>query len=400
MKIGFIEPKITVDNHVFGSVGISLPVINPSGDWTEFLPEFETQFETTFETYGCSVFGSLNAIETLEKFLYGEFNNYSDRFMYNEAKVTPPGADPHLIATTIRGSGLAYEIDLPAASPSLPEFMAPRPNSLELRIKGLKWLNKRQLGHQWLWTSKPDLQTRMSLIKEALTKGTVCCSVSGWFRNDKGLYYSPPGSINGHWTHIYKADETGIYVFDTYEPHLKVLTLDHDIQYGKVYFFTKPTDQQNWLVNLINKLFEIVGLRQKELEEVVKKKPEMTTESKYLWDTLANSKHSVRVICDEEGLSLGNKNLICAVIQAESGFNNKAVNKNRNSKGVVTSTDWGICQINDYYQIGKGTSFVSVDDVVNNPDKAVRFMVQMFKAGKLNLWSAYKGGAYLKYLKS
>lgn len=269
MKTGFIQPEITVDNHVFGSVGIPLPLMNPSGDWTAHLPSFESQLQT-FDSSGCTCYGTTNAIETLEKYLYGEFNNYSDRFIYNEAKVTPPGADPHLIATTIRGSGLAYEIDLPDDVTSLTEFMTPRPNSLETRIKGLKWLNKRQLGHQWLWTSKPDLQTRLSLIKEALTKGTVCVSVSAWFQNAQGLYYSPPSSINGHWTHIYKADSTGIYVFDSYEPHLKVLTLDHDIQYGKVYFFTKPTDQQNWLLNLIANLLEIVGLKQKELEEVVK----------------------------------------------------------------------------------------------------------------------------------
>ena len=45
------------------------------------------------------------------------------------------------------------------------------------------------LGHKWIWISKPDQETRLNLLKEALLKGTVCISVSAWFKNDKGLYF-------------------------------------------------------------------------------------------------------------------------------------------------------------------------------------------------------------------
>ena len=123
----------------------------------------------------------------------------------------------------------------------------------------------------------------------------------------------------------------------------------------------------------------------------------------YLWDTPEFARHSIRVIADEENLSLKDKNLLCAVIKAESGFKNTAINKNRNTKGETTSTDWGICQINDYWHIGKwadgkNKSFPSVEYVLQNPDKVVRWMIKMLKAGKINLWSAYVNGSYKKYL--
>lgn len=116
------------------------------------------------------------------------------------------------------------------------------------------------------------------------------------------------------------------------------------------------------------------------------------------WDNFENSRHSVRVICDEEGLTWEQKNLITAVIHAESGFNNKAKCLNKKKDGTISSTDWGICQINDYWHIGQGKSFPSVDYVINNPDKVVRWMIKMYRGGSLKLWVAYTNGSYKKYL--
>lgn len=118
----------------------------------------------------------------------------------------------------------------------------------------------------------------------------------------------------------------------------------------------------------------------------------------YLWDTPANARHSTRVICDESGLTLSEKNLICAVIMAESGFNNHAKCINKRKDGTVSSTDWGICQINDHWHIGQGKSFPSVEYVLQNPDKVVRWMIKMYKGGSLKLWTAFVNGSYKKYL--
>ncbi len=124
---------------------------------------------------------------------------------------------------------------------------------------------------------------------------------------------------------------------------------------------------------------------------------------KYLFDTPQNSRHSIRVICDEMGLSVYNKNVITACIEQESGFYNykdgKPVHRDNYYKGKLSSTDWGICQINDTptWHIGPGLAFPSVDYVLANPEEAVRYMVRMLKAGKIKLWVSYSSGEYEKY---
>lgn len=126
----------------------------------------------------------------------------------------------------------------------------------------------------------------------------------------------------------------------------------------------------------------------------------------FQWDTAKHAYHSVRVICDEMGLSVEQKNVLCACIYQESTFLNyrapgvPTTNKNRRPDGTLSSTDWGICQINDTkgWHIGPGLSFPSVQDVLDNPEKAVRYMVRMYKAGKLGLWSSFKFGHYKKWL--
>mgnify|MGYP003394363695 FL=1 len=114
----------------------------------------------------------------------------------------------------------------------------------------------------------------------------------------------------------------------------------------------------------------------------------------YDFSTPHAANHSTRVICDEEGLTVMQKNLICQVIHCESGFNNEITHPNKNAHGLITSTDFYLCQINDYYHIGKDKDFPSVDYVHDNPDKVVRWMIKMFKAGKLNLWVCYSQKLY------
>lgn len=113
-----------------------------------------------------------------------------------------------------------------------------------------------------------------------------------------------------------------------------------------------------------------------------------------LWDTPQNARHSVRVIADSEGLTFEQKNTMCATIGGESGWITTATNKNKNSKGVITSTDWGICQWNDRYH---GTE-ITPDEAVHNPEKAVRLMCQYWKRGQRNLWMAYVNNSYKRFL--
>ncbi len=126
--------------------------------------------------------------------------------------------------------------------------------------------------------------------------------------------------------------------------------------------------------------------------------PPTSTELK--WDTRGNCSHSVRVLCDEAGLTVHEKNLIWACIRQESDFLTDPVpNENRDSKtGQVWSRDFGIVQINDYYHIGEGKDFPSVQYVLDNPQVCVQWMIDMYKQGRLTMWASYTSGAYQQWL--
>lgn len=133
-----------------------------------------------------------------------------------------------------------------------------------------------------------------------------------------------------------------------------------------------------------------------------KKEPEIV-KPKYDWSDKQKTRKSCRIIMDEEGLTgvvdkvtgLKAKDLLCAVIMAESGMDTQAVNYNTDQ---YKSVDWGICQINDHYWIGAGKSFASVKEVLEKPELSVRFLVKQYKSGNLKWWYGYKNGSYKKYL--
>jgi hypothetical protein len=115
--------------------------------------------------------------------------------------------------------------------------------------------------------------------------------------------------------------------------------------------------------------------------------------------------HAVRVICDELGLSLVQKNTLCACVYQESAFMNyrapgvPMTNPNKDKTGKVWSTDYGICQVNDYFHIGPGKDFPSVAYVLANPEKVVRWMAGIMKrTGGLAPWASYSSGAYHQWL--
>lgn len=138
--------------------------------------------------------------------------------------------------------------------------------------------------------------------------------------------------------------------------------------------------------------------------------------SQYIFDTPQNAEHSVRLICDAEALTWDQKNEVTGTIWGESRFKNfkedgtPVVHLNyeqridgtfildEHGNKILSSTDYGLCQINDRYHIGVGKDFPSVDYVMQNPRKVVEWMITMYKAGKINLWDAHLNGSYKEYV--
>lgn len=130
------------------------------------------------------------------------------------------------------------------------------------------------------------------------------------------------------------------------------------------------------------------------------------------WSTRQGAYHATRVLCDNSGLFTAKtilvngqlfapKDIICACIFQESGFlKNPKPNQNIDEKtGKVWSTDYGIVQVNDYYHIGQGKDFPSVEYVLDNPEACVQWMINIYKRTiALQPWSSYSSGAYKKHL--
>lgn len=126
--------------------------------------------------------------------------------------------------------------------------------------------------------------------------------------------------------------------------------------------------------------------------------PIVNTTPKYLWGTPDEARHSVRLICDECGLSREAKDTICQVIRCESGFHTDATQANRNdTTGKITSVDYGICQMNSYWYIGNNRPIKSVEEALHDPEKCVRVMIKRYKEGGLEDWICYRSAKHLNY---
>lgn len=129
------------------------------------------------------------------------------------------------------------------------------------------------------------------------------------------------------------------------------------------------------------------------------------------WDTRENIIHSIRLIADQEGLPLGHdvlingmyyqlKDTLQATIEGESGFDLNAINRNYafhlDGTKYVASTDYGLCQWNDYYHKNE----ITPDESLHDPEKACRLMARYWKIDEAHRrqWIAYKGGRYIKFL--
>lgn len=114
------------------------------------------------------------------------------------------------------------------------------------------------------------------------------------------------------------------------------------------------------------------------------------------WTTPENCRHNVRAICDLAGLSVKEKNLISQVVHCESNYNPHCVHENVVG-GKVSSTDFGIVQVNDYWWIGKNKRFPTAQYVLDNPQECVEWMIERYKQGYLSNWVCYSKNLYVRY---
>lgn len=411
---GLLIPEVTEDQYVLGGFSRVLgELVNPSGDWSSYLPVGERQARA-FETFGCTVFGTLNALETLLRQRFGEYLDAAERYPYNIAELKPPGADPHYIAEVIRKNKVIKEELLPFndSIPTLEEFAKPRPMTQELLNEGKRFLY--DIRHEWCLRPGTQHKKKKALLQEALKRGTVCVSVVAW-KERNGRYYKEIGEQDGHWVQLVSYGDHPI-VNDSYPESegdfLKDLEDGYDFGMAKVYYLdpSLTPEQKNIFIQILELIKRILRIDQQiiatlpePIDNVPIEFPE-EKQSKYLWDNPINVRHSIRVICDELDMPIYGKNILTAVIEAESGFD---VLCNVDGKRVNTNgtRDYSLCQFNDGknakgipYWIGEGADFKDADDVFNNPERQVRVMIREYKRGNLKWWAAYNNLSYRAFL--
>lgn len=159
-----------------------------------------------------------------------------------------------------------------------------------------------------------------------------------------------------------------------------------------------PTDSP-----LVKLLRELVSVLMQEKADITNQKSaaDMNSTTTFLWGNPEEVRHSIRVKCDNAGLSFDDKNKLTACIYQESNFISTAEGK-PNTNGT---RDYGLCQYNDgknaegvAYWIGPGAAFTSIQEVLSSPEKNVDVMIAAFKEGRISEWSSYSTGAYKQWI--
>jgi len=241
-SFGFQEPVIVPEDYSFGSIGGD--VLQESGSWMDYLPEFEHQRKST-DTQGCVSFGTLSALEMLHKRLYGVEPNYSDRFTVKLSGTTRTGNNPKSVIQSIRHDGTVKEEVWPFSKEmSWNDYFAFIPSKL---IKlGAKWLSEYKVGYEYVNGNEKEL-------KKALKYSPIGVSVYAWNKNSDGVYEE---GFPNHWCVLVRYNfENQPVIWDSYEEQLKVLVKGYRFKYCMRYTIEKRSERRNWFIDLFIRLF-------------------------------------------------------------------------------------------------------------------------------------------------
>ena len=245
---GFVAPsEILPEEYIFGAQKLPDTILVDNGNWRPYLPNGEWQHSRSkfFDTYGCTIYNTLQIIEILERFLYKEKNDYSERFVYIGTETRPPGNNPHVIADWMRKNGIVDEELLPFTEDiaSLNDYAHPNPLPDNFVNKGKRWAENNDFGHEWVFTGNKTPQEKQELLKEGLRRSPIGVSVVAW-KESGGMYYKEQGESDNHWTDLIQYDGACPIILDSYEPFIKRLAPNYDFGWAKRYHLERKTNER------------------------------------------------------------------------------------------------------------------------------------------------------------
>lgn len=233
----------------------------PNADWTPYCPKGEIQKNTFFDSFNCTGYGISNRLEMLYKRVFTVERNFSDRGIGIVAGTRPPGNSPYTVAEAVRKNGLLDEEDLPFDEfiNNVVDYFSPSPLTSSLASKALKFLSFREPQHDWV-------PTDIASLRYALKFSPLLVTVTAWFRNEKGLYYCPPGMPNQHDTTLIKINDDGSkIVFDSYQDengsYFKTLVADYPIQLSMRYWYGPGKEfKESIIKKMIDLLWKLLAI--------------------------------------------------------------------------------------------------------------------------------------------
>ncbi|MHA1304232.1 MAG: hypothetical protein ACTSPI_11080 [Candidatus Heimdallarchaeaceae archaeon] len=244
---GFREPEYNPKDYVaLGATKVPDQILRPKGQWLDIKITKEYQKRNGLESFGCTGFGTNNAVEILHKFKYPEDKemNNSDRCINIVANNTHQGNNPNNPAESLRKIGVCKESSLPfdETIDTWEKFYSPKPLTQELLKECADWKARYEFLHDWVNPSKRNLM-------DYLKRSPLGISVRAWkMRN--GLYYKNVGERDNHWVVLigYKKNKFW-YIFDSYDGFVKKLEWDYDFKYCKRYYLKKIKENKPILIN-------------------------------------------------------------------------------------------------------------------------------------------------------
>jgi hypothetical protein len=254
-----LEDSKRETNYVLGAV--DKEILEPSGQWTEFMPECEIQKGDYADWMDCVTESAINAISILLQRKFNILVDRSQRFTAKMSGTTHNGNSLFGVSDSLRHDGSVEEKDWPRdRTMSWNEYYAYIPASVKL--KGGKFAGQFEVNYEKVPTSK-------SALKEALKYGPVQVIGYAW-ASDNGLYYDYgyqpnhafllTGYAEGQYWIIYDSYPTDFIIDENSDKQEFIKHLDWNYSFGDALLYSiklKP-ESQSWLYKLMAKLRKII----------------------------------------------------------------------------------------------------------------------------------------------
>lgn len=261
--IGLKEPFLReTDYRVNGISGIVYEEINPTGDWSKWLPSREPQ-RYKFDTNECSTISATKCLEIQFNFFlktrrfstefiqwltnngYIDENgniNFSERFSGIMAGTSINGNSQSYVWESIRKVGLLPQRDLSYSLEESQKFLTqydmgedyynPVKVTEAMKAKAKLIFRYITIQYEWVWANSKASCPR-ELIRTALKQAPVQIGAPACPDWNTGNVHSCGKTAAEHATTIYDMQsDNSLNDFDHYNPYLKVLSPDYFIPYA------------------------------------------------------------------------------------------------------------------------------------------------------------------------